>query len=143
MDPRPTALPNLREGIENVAPRFAETYRQVLLAEQDGLSELVGMGYRKALELLIKEWLISQKVDPALVERKTVGACIHDHVQDHRIKTAASRATWLGNDETHFMRKWADMDVQDLKALFDLTLHWITSEMGTQRYAAAMPGGGE
>lgn len=51
----------------------------------------------------------------------------------------ASRAVWLGNDETHYTRKWEDKDINDLKSIIELTLHWIESEIRTQKLLEDMP----
>lgn len=37
----------------------------------------------------------------------------------------ANRATWLGNDETHYVRLYNDRDVTHLMALIKVTIHWI------------------
>jgi hypothetical protein len=42
--------------------------------------------------------------------------------------TVASRAAWLGNDETHYLRTWEDKDLTDLKKLIELTVQWIEIE---------------
>jgi hypothetical protein len=55
------------------------------------------------------------------------------------LKTTASRATWLGNDETHYVRKWEDKDLNDLKKLIDLTVHWVSAEILTGELAVSMP----
>lgn len=46
----------------------------------------------------------------------------------------AKRAAWLGNDETHYVRKHEHMTVNDLKRLIDLTIHWIMMEQLTDDY---------
>jgi hypothetical protein len=50
----------------------------------------------------------------------------------------AERATWLGNDETHYVRKWEDKDINDLKILIKVTLHWIEMELLTEQYKTEM-----
>jgi hypothetical protein len=41
-------------------------------------------------------------------------------VRDTSVELCASRATWLGNDETHYIKKWPDKDLSDLKKLIDI-----------------------
>ena len=50
----------------------------------------------------------------------------------------AKRAVWLGNDETHYVRVWADKDVNNLKHLIDLTIRWIENEIETERVLQEM-----
>ena len=100
------------------------------------------MGFRKALEFLVKDYLISKEADRARhedIKRKLLGACIADDVADDRIKTVAARAAWLGNDETHYVRRWQDHDITDLKRLIDLTVKWIEMELETEEALASMP----
>jgi len=54
------------------------------------------------------------------------------------VKDCVERAVWLGNDETHYVRKWEASDISDLKMLIDLTAHWMTSELLTERYLKDM-----
>ena len=50
--------------VNNISPQFSVIYNQAKQAEDFGLNELVGIGYRKSLEFLIKDYLIQvQKED--------------------------------------------------------------------------------
>lgn len=51
------------------------------------------------------------------------------------------RAVWLGNDETHYVRKWEEKDVNDLKLLVRLTVNWIDNVLLTKKYIADMSAG--
>ena len=100
---------------------------------------LVGMGIRKALEFLMKDYLSAQNPEEAeAIQKKRLGQVISDHVDDQRIKDCAKMAAWLGNDETHYVRKWVDKDLRDLKLLMELTAHWISMDLLTQQYKSDM-----
>jgi len=106
------------------------------------LQHICGVGYRKSLEFLIKDYLMSEMEDESekeQIKNKFLGACINDDVKSEKIKAVAKRAAWLGNDETHYNRKWENKDVSDLKRLIDLTLHWIESEIDTKKLLEDMP----
>ena len=60
-------------------------------------------------------------------------------MRDTSVELCASRATWLGNDETHYIKKWPDKDLSDLKKLIDLTLHWISADILTRELELSMP----
>ena len=68
-----------------------------------------------------------------------MASCINDYVDNSKIKTVSKRAVWLGNDETHYVRKWEGKNLHDLKTLIDLTLHWIEMEKLTESFEAEMP----
>jgi transposase len=95
--------------IEPVSPSFYEIFDQARSAEHHRLLEIAGVGYRKSLEFLIKDYLISRTDDPGRreeIKKRMLGACIADYVTDDRIKSVALPAWWLGNDETHYVRRW-------------------------------------
>lgn len=101
----------------------------------------MGVGYRKALEFLIKDYLISKETDAqkiGKIKNQFLGNCIQEDVQDRNIKEVAKRAVWLGNDETHYTRVWAGKDVNNLKQLIELTVRWIENEIETERVLQEM-----
>lgn len=127
------------EAIEQISPSFVNIYNQAYKAEQVGLGEICGMGYRKALEFLIKDYLTSLHPDKKEEFRKeALGNCINK-IDNSSIKELARRATWLGNDETHYIRKWEYRDIHDLKNLIDLTCQYITMESKSKAYLEEMP----
>ncbi len=128
--------------IKDLSTMFCKIYNEAYAAEQTGLEEITGVGYRKALEFLIKDYLISlHPENEEKIKKKLLGNCINDDIDDQRIKQIAKRATWLGNDETHYVRKWEDKDVSHLKSLIDLCLHWIEAEISTKKILEEMPDG--
>lgn len=129
------------EKIEEISKSFTIIYNQSSFAEQNGLLEICGVGYRKALEFLIKDYSIANHPDQKdVVEKATLGNCIESYVTDDRIKGVAKRAVWLGNDETHYVRKWEGKNLEDLKKLIELTVHWIEMEALTKSFYEDMPG---
>ena len=141
----PNAIPATRkfsEIISSISSDFVQIYNQAYHAEQMSLDQICGVGYRKALEFLIKDYLLSKETDNTKkenIKNKLLGNCIKEDVQDKNIKEVSKRAVWLGNDETHYIRKWADKDVSNLKSLIDLTIRWIENEVETDRVLKEMP----
>lgn len=122
--------------ITTISPQFVSIYNQAYYAEQMRLDQICGVGYRKALEFLIKDYLLSKETDEQIsenIKKKFLSNCIQENVQNDNIKQVAKRAVWLGNDETHYVRQWEDKDVQYLKKLIDLTVRWIENEIETER----------
>lgn len=127
-------------GILNISSKFFVIYNQAKEAEERGLKEICGAGYRRALEFLIKDYLIKEKIETSKIIKETrLGTCIDKYVASERIKDCARRAAWLGNDETHYIRKWEDKDLEDLKDLIELTVNWIRDEYLTRRIKKEMP----
>ena len=112
-----TSLPRFVEEhnfsleIRDISPSFCKIYNQALTAEENGLDQICGPGYRKALEFLIKDFLVERVYPDNEAQRtKILGAflqpVIQEHIQNPQIQKCAERAVWLGNDETHYLRKW-------------------------------------
>jgi len=131
--------PTLPKEVSEVSPNFAKVFSQAAVAETIGLDQIAGVGYRKALEFLVKDYCISE--DPSAgesIRKEALGATISNRVADTHVKECAKRAAWLGNDETHYVRRWEDKDISDLKILIELTMSWIRSSVLTKRYLGEM-----
>ena len=142
-------------SIKELSPHFCTIYNQALAAEDNGLNLICGPGYRKALEFLMKDFIIHYKfkIDPVAsdddkkkllakheqVKSSFLGSVINDFIDDDNIKDCASRAVWLGNDETHYTRLWEDKDLADLKRLIELAVLHTESVIATDEYRKAMP----
>lgn len=136
-EPQPPSVPDL---VAAVSPNFVRTYNQALAAEVHHLEQLAGIGLRKALEFLVKDFAIREHPgDAEQIKSKPLAACISEYLDDPNVKRCATRATWLGNDETHYVRKWEDKDIEDLKILIRLTLNWLDNVLLTEKYASEMP----
>ncbi len=128
------------ETIKEISSSFELIFNEAFSAEQQNLSEVCGVGYRKALEFLIKDYLIfNNEKEKTKIEKMQLGNCIKTYVNDNRIKTVAQRAAWIGNDETHYIRKWEGKNLGDLKKLIELTVHWIEMERLTESFEEDMP----
>jgi len=127
------------KNINELSPNFVEIYNQALTSECYNLEHISGIGYRKSLEFLIKDYLIFKDPEKETnIKNKFLGKCIKENVENQNLKDIAERATWLGNDETHYIRKWETKDVNDLKKLIDVSVHWIEMELLTEQYIDEM-----
>jgi len=105
-----------------------------------GLDEIAGVGYRKALEFLIKDYCITENSDAEEeIKTKPLMQVINSYMDEApKVKSCATKAVWLGNDETHYVRKWKDKEIKDLKILINLTIHHIEAEIMTAQFEADM-----
>jgi hypothetical protein len=129
----------LDEHINNLSSKFVEIFNQAKRAEELRLSHICGMGYRKSLEFLIKDYLISKYPEKEEnIKKMYLSNCINDFVDNDKVKFCAERAAWLGNDETHYIRLWEDKDINDLKILIQLTINYITDEITLELFKEGM-----
>ncbi len=130
------------DEIKTISSMFCTIYNESEEAEQRGLKNICGPGYRKALEFLIKDYVTNEKgVAVESIRGANLGTCIDEHIDDENIKDCAKRAAWLGNDQTHYDMKWEDKVLNDLKNLIELTVTWIHSEYVTKKIKEEMPEG--
>jgi len=128
------------DSIKIISPAFIKIYNESYFAEQHKLTEICGVGYRKAIEFLIKDYLIIKNpMDEDNIKKKFLGNCIKEDIINRNINKAAERAVWLGNDETHYVKTWENKNIQDLKKLIEITIHWIEMEELTSSLDEDMP----
>lgn len=128
------------QWLGTLSPLFVEIMKQVDVAKSKELDQLVGMGMRKALEFLVKDFAIQEHPDQKdnIRQQTKLGRVIDEYLKDENINACAKRAAWLGNDETHYERRCEEMDITNLEELIDLTVSWIDIHRRTKKYRDAM-----
>jgi hypothetical protein len=146
------------EVLAELSPEFYDIMDQSLAAEQRRLDLIAGMGYRKALEYLVKDYVtreihqrlnaLSASGDAEAKEKAAEEwsaivmqplANIIKMIPHALLQQAAERAAWLGNDETHYTRLWNKHDVDDLKQLVFIVMNYMSMELKAQKYVDSMP----
>lgn len=138
--PHSRSYKNFPDEITHLSPDFIEIYSQAHHAEQEKLDLICGVAYRKSLEYVLKDYIISlyPEEEEKIKKIHSIQHCINQYINDSDIKDMAERATWLGNDETHYIRKWRDKDINDLKNLIDLTIYFISMKIKAKVYKDEM-----
>lgn len=115
------------ENINDLSPQFVRIYNQALSAESSNLDEIAGLGFRKSLEFLIKDFAISEHPsDEEAIKSMMLSPCIKKYIDDSRIKVLAEKSAWIGNDEAHYIRKQNDRDITDMKAFIKAAVYFIS-----------------
>ena len=92
------------------------------------------MGYRKALEFLIKDYAIHfNQTKEDSIKNQSLAQCINTYIDNLKIKDLAEKSAWLGNDETHYVRKHPDYDINDLKTFIDTCVNYIDMELNLEK----------
>lgn len=80
---RPPIKVELPENIEKVSATFVEIYSQATKAEAEGLDQIAGVGYRKSLEFLIKDYAIrNHPEDEDKIKKIFLGPVISEYLSD-------------------------------------------------------------
>lgn len=128
--------------IVNLSPAFVKIYNQALAAENLGHDEIAGVGYRKSLEFLIKDYLIHQTPEEKdKIEDLALAKCIKQYIDSRPLQLTAERCVWLGNDHAHYKQKHTDKDLADLKRLLNASVSWVHLMLVTEEAAAMEPAG--
>jgi hypothetical protein len=122
------------ENDEVESSKFITTYLQSLEAESRGLTEIAGMGFRKSIEYLIKDWAIQN--NPAKKDDILNNWLAHviNNYYEGDLKSILDRATWLGNDQSHYLKLFQDFDLSNLKELIDLILVELDRDFKKKHY---------
>lgn len=121
------------DNIQSLSPQFALTYNESLRAENLGLNSICGMGYRKALEFLIKDYVISKfPEEKAKIEQLPLAQCIGTYISDERLKTLAKASAWLGNDQIHYVQKHTSHGIKALKQFINAFVTFIDADLAFQ-----------
>lgn len=111
---------HVSENINEISPRFKEIYSQSAKAESCNLYEICGPGYRKALEFLIRDFAkyINPEKKEAIDHTVQLGQVINNFYDEKKLPVFTpiiKMASAIGNDETHYTRKWENQGIDDLK----------------------------
>lgn len=133
------AIPEKSEPLEfdpeiaRLSPSFVKIFEEAYAAEKHELTLICGMGYRKALEFLVKDYLIEKypQEDDAIA-KEPLSQSIR-RIDNLQIKTLAERSAWLGNDETHYTKKHDGYSYEDIKAFLEAMTAFILYEKTVEK----------
>ena len=109
-----------------VATCFIDMYNQALQSEFNKNLELAAIGYRSALEILVKDYAIKELgQNPKEVISKKLCPAIGAYLNQEDLVKTADVVRILGNDYTHYERKYPQHDFELLKGYMEIFLKQI------------------
>lgn len=118
------------ERLGEMSPRFIDSYNQALRAEAIKDFELAAIGYRHALECLVKDYaIIELKKDREEVVRKTLAEAIGEYLGEKELVATADVVRILGNDYAHYERKYPEHDFALLKNYMGIFIGLIETKL--------------
>lgn len=135
--PSPSSEYPHADDLAEVSPRFTKIWSQACEAEHRGMDEISGPGFRKALEILVKDYLVwrDEDDDHEATVRESLSASIK-RIGDADIQKYAERAAWLGNDHVHYEPKHVAHDIGSLKMLIDACVSEVSKRVKLSRLAS-------
>ena len=124
--PAPSSSEYFNDKLSAISERFIIIYNQALRAEFNGDYELAATGMRSALEILIKDYAIKELNQPKEeVAKKDLFKAISEYLKQPELISTADVIRILGNDYTHYDRKYPQHDFELLKGYMDIFLKQI------------------
>lgn len=125
----------LPKNINKVSKEFVKIYKQAATAEEYNLMSICGVAYRKAAEFLIKDYAIMKHPEQEdYIKKAPLGKIISELLTDFpKVQILAKATAWIGNDETHYVRKHNDKDLDDLKAFLLSATTFIAADYDTDQ----------
>lgn len=139
--PFPNPHKEFSVDIEEKYPRFCSIYNEALFAEHSQLKDICGMGYRKALEILIKDYAIEKNPDKESdIKQSALGQCISKYIKSDKIQALSKASAWLGNDETHYERRHTGHSIEEMKLFINAVVSTIETDIAYEKATAFLSG---
>lgn len=112
--------------LASFSEHFIDMYNQALASEFSGNIELAAIGYRSALEILIKDYAINElHEDAQKVSSKKLFDAVKDYLKQDELINTADVVRILGNDYTHYTRKYPQHDFDILKTYMEILIKQV------------------
>jgi len=116
------------DKLSKISERFIDMYNQALTCENSNHIELAAIGYRSSLEYLIKDYAINElNEDKDSVGKMSLSNAISKYLDSEAVNSA-DVVRILGNDYTHFERKYPEYDFEILKAYMEIFIQQIRTK---------------
>lgn len=116
--------------VQDLSPRFVDLYRQAQAAEDLEAWDVAAMGYRAALEVLLKDYAIrALGRDEKAVARSKLADLIVEVFHEQELVNCADVVRLLGNDYTHFQRRYTDVDFLNIRRYLDLLVSSVAARL--------------
>lgn len=124
------AVEYTNERLEKISPRFIDSYNQALRAEAIKDFELAAIGYRHAVECLVKDYAITElKKDRKEVAGKRLVDAIGEYLGEKDLVATADVIRILGNDYAHYERKYPEHDFELLKSYMKIFTSLVETKL--------------
>ncbi len=110
------------KAINDLCPTFSKIYNQSYHAEQLEFTEICGLGYRKAIEHLVKAYYHKVNPDDSSVSNRTPLGTVINKIDDDNIRALAFAVKEIGNGEAHVVQ---DYNLEDMKDFIEALIYFV------------------
>ena len=136
----PNQVPLVLPDSLSFSQRFVDLYAQAHTAELNGHIELAGSGYRNALEVLVKDYAIKYlQESESEVSQMFLGSAIEKYMPGVSLKNSADIVRLLGNDCTHYQRKYTELGFEVLKRYMQIFINYVDAEIVSREPPINLP----
>lgn len=118
----------LSDAFDKISPRFVAIHQQAFRAEARGDTEISIVGYRTAMEILLKDYAVGMLKEP---EAEVSGKGLRKTIDDYAPKEVAAAADVvriIGDDYTHYVNGHPDVEFDEFKNYYDALLSYIVCQ---------------
>lgn len=143
---------DITKEVAQLSEEFTNTYKEALVADSRNLTHITGVSLRRAFEFLCKDFAIYQISKPSYkadfeesqktpktkedIVNSNVNNIIDAFFKDMPALQQLSHVIRkLGNDETHYYRKYEQLDIQDFKRLIETFMLYIQLILQADAYS--------
>ncbi len=108
--------------------RFTLVYNQSEKAEHYDCKDIAGAGYRKAAEILVRDFacLIYPEKKESILNTSNAKNVVFNFLKEYTLMCQLAEASFeLGNDEAHYKKTYQDKGLKDLKEFIKATVAQI------------------
>ena len=127
------------EDLYALSPAFEEIHKQAMQAYQAGMGRLAVIGFRTALEILMKDFVIYElHENKEKIECLSLNNMIQQYFKSLEDRDYARAIQALGNDCTHYISKHADFNPKDVELFYRMFIGNIKNRCECRRISRTM-----
>ena len=122
--------------LESISPRFIKIYKQASIVEKMELDEIDRFSYRKAIEILINDFLKSIGKSDEELKNKSMAQKIKNLPDNDLFRPSIPQLiSWIGNDGAHVYEKNPELTIENMKEMIYYFVICLTAIKTNEKYS--------
>lgn len=129
VDTWPKTLQNINFEIKDISPTFVRLYEESICAYDSELKQIAGLGLRKSLEILLKDFLIYKNNDSSKnIKAYSLLECVNKFDINHNIVDVSVVEKCSKREESYHI-SFEDKDIVKIKTLINTISNSIRNQL--------------